>query len=166
MGWLKKLFHSREYNEIDDIEQKINAERRLMLKQRLARLKNLREEEKLRQEEADLETELGEYEEDDEEEAQTMPETPEALMMTLINSALAGKKSSSEKQNTLVSSSSLPASPKISDEELKSLKTQIPKTYLKIAKKMNDEQLSNQIKKQIGEVDEETIKRAIKIIRE
>jgi len=53
----------------------------------------------------------------------------------------------------------------LSDEELQNMYKQIPKTAKAIAKTMSDETLKNYLKGQIPNLDEDTINRAIALVR-
>lgn len=116
------------------------------------------EERKARLEE--LQSEL--YGEEDEGEGSSwesmlMPLIAQYLTKGQVNTGMATSEIQSP-QNTVEAIS-------LTDEQLLNLKSQIPKQYLSIAKTLDDTTLKSYIRQKIGVLDEDTLNRALQLIR-
>ena len=173
MGFLKRWFYRREKTEneqeISKLENDILKQRRLLLKQRISRLQNMREEEKLRQESLDLEDELSDMSDDDEEETEEENpilggSSPEAMLMNIINTALQ-KKGAAAKSKTPSPDLTLNAAPLyFSDDEIKKIIRTMPASQLATIKNASDSLIKKNLMG-LYSLDEETADRAIKLLR-
>jgi len=147
---------SRRLNaELKQLKQELETEK-LRQQHELSMMRLEEEKLKLQDKIADY----TEYEEENETEGLSM----EKILMSIITSKLAGGVLSSPlTPNSLEIDT--PASPSFSDEEIQYFINQMPKAQLKQAKKMPDSLLKKTILSQVPNADEETIQRAITLIK-
>ena len=79
---------------------------------------------------------------------------------------VAGSNTSTMQSEVIPPHSQEPATMSIDDEELRNILDTIPKKYIKMGKKMSDEQLTTYIKNHLPLADDDTVSRAIAIVRE
>jgi hypothetical protein len=164
-------------HKFNDEDRELSAERRrasaelrrqkqeieLLKLQRMQRIEELR----LKREEYKLQQELKEMEEDDDDYDDQPPEN--ALLMGLLGQL--AKNNSMDHQDQVYYGSMQQQEPTptqidVDDKTIDETLSQIPKKYLKMAKKMNDTTLSELIKSRMPALSEASVSRTIKRFRE
>lgn len=175
--WKKENSVERDYSEAATkakVTRLSNDIQNITLKakeRQLRRLKQKLEEREMEAEIAELEAELYGEEEESEESPMALMQSPEALLMSIISQAALKRQSpaaetTSNAFNSNPLSTSSAAGVKITDEEIRQFKSKLPKAALKYLKKSTDEELEAQIKSRLPNIDDDTIDRAIIILRE
>lgn len=177
-GWFKKdkngqrrghnfTEEERELSTVKKLEADIRRARIRKLQEKLQRIKDEQEIEDL---EEQVERVEGDFygEEDDEEEEGEFPSaiaSPDALFGEIVMRVL----SASNAQKDVPAAASRQKKT-LTDDELRAMLAEIPAAYRKKAKKMTNEELislAQQLKPEIfEEYDDETIKRALLIVKE
>jgi len=169
----KRAFMSEEdleEREVKSLETKIRRSRLNMLKKRYARLQEIQQEQEMEEEIRMLEEDI--YGSDEEEEGdESMPETPEAIIMQMLTKKFGGMNGTP--QNVTPPQQMPPNSDiqkrEFTNEELEGFKAQIPKPYLKKLQAMSDDELLETM--QLHQPDfyhqasDDSIKRAVQVIR-
>lgn len=155
----------------DEILKRIQKKQKEMRKEKLAlweqQLDNLRmrqEQLKMEKEIADIESQLSEFdfEDDDGEDSNSSdPMSPEALLTGIVTSSLAAPKQTitteAPGQTSLLT---------FSDEQIRQLKEQLPSIYKMQLHILSDDQVKAMIKMKFPQVDNDTLNRAVGILRE
>lgn len=160
LGWFAKRKKSKGY-QFDDTDRELSAQKR-MLNSQLRQKRQIIELRKLQQELDDIESEMYpdmEGEEDDDTETVLMKSLLVPLLQNL-NTPVAGTSPSVQPTEEV------PQQEVISDDVLRAMIKKIPKQYLRLAKKLDDNELYHMIHGKFPGYDLFTINRAIKIFRE
>lgn len=150
----------RDKGQITRLERAIRRQRMEAMRLHLENLKQKQEEMLMRQQIGMLEDDLYGDEEDEDEEPGI-----DGLFSELIQNVMR-----KNPQAASAPEASAPVSVSIPDEQLRSMKTKIPAPMLKKLRGMNDEQIVEAISMHypdlIAQCDEDTVKRAVAVIRE
>jgi hypothetical protein len=172
----------RDKSHIAQLENQIRTQRIKFLKEKLQRLKANQEEYQLEAQISDLEEDLHKDDDDgDDEEEEGNPQValnamnnPDALLMQLLTTVLAGQTIKKPEAPPTGYGAGIPqvSPPKkhLTDDELRGMKRRIPAPYLKRLRKMSDEKII-EIGRQYApdffeQCDDDTIKRAVLIVKE
>jgi len=170
--WKKENSVEKEYSEIaqkSKVTRLSNEIQSITLKakeRQLRRLKQKLEEREMQAQIEEMEEEL--YGDDDEEEdnPSSLMQSPEALLMSIIANATLKNNQPATVQTPILNNNSDVAGVKITDEEIREFKKKLPKAALKYFKNLTDEELEAQIKAKMPHIDDNTIDRAVIILRE
>jgi len=167
--WLFKLFKKSKYsNELEKPEVQAEAlARSIEVRQNEAVLRRLRHELKVQEQRVQIEeakSYLNALRGTDEPESSGGIE--DKLLEVLLTKVLGGNSQNQQPglAEFLNKGQSPPNEINLTDDEIRNTLKDVPKHYLKMAKKMNDEQLKNVIKTQ-GNFSDDTLKRALNILR-
>jgi len=176
--WLFRKKKRKPGHELDDIDRMHSAEtrrlkaelRQLRLEQERLRLEVQKEEWKQKIQEL-KERVYSEEELEEEAEREELEGTAlfTGILMPILKKILKEGGDTSSINPTSVITPPSPPTPKVydlSDEELRKIKQRIPRKYLRIAKKMEDDELKIFIEGQLPNVTPETVNRAIQVIKE
>lgn len=139
--------------------KRLKAERnRIMQEMALERQKF--ELEKLRWEQKQLYEEMADEEDDDDDDGDDA--SPEAMLMSLLMAKFNQPQQAPTPQGVPIQQV---AKVHYTDEEISQILDQIPKPYLKIAKNMDDSTIQKHILAKVPNVDEDSVQRAIAMLR-
>lgn len=113
----------------------------------------MREQSRLEEARSDLEDMRSRMYGDDDEE-----EEDDSLTKMLLPILMAGKQQPQQQQTT-------PVQVNLTDDEIKNIIAQVPKKYLKLAKKMDNSTIEKYIRMQQPNVSQDTINRAISMVK-
>ena len=156
-----------QVKRVNKLRKQLSRGRLDIYERRLEALHRQQEEMRLRAEIQEMEQQLSEFDDEDEDSTSDDGMNPDALMMGLFSSMIT-KNNSPANTGVTAPSSAAVQEVKISytDEQIREIKGQIPKAYLKMSKTFTDEQLSDFILKKYPNLDDDTIIRAVGILRE
>lgn len=166
----KRKEPAKKRHSFTDDDRMLSAEKR-KLKQRLdleiLKLETTRDKLSLQAEIEQATQELQELRGDYDDEEPSGSSVEDTLITTLLTKVLSGQQqtTSSQVSPTLTTSSVAPLGVEMSNEQLETIWGSLPKKQQKIAKDMDDEQLKQLIKGQIPNVNDDTLVRAIGIVR-
>lgn len=171
----KKEKKSEDFDEdngadIKRLENSIRKSRNEIYKRRLERLKEEQERILLEEEIAEAESQLAEFENQGEGDAGLDSKdflNPDLLITTLLMNFF--KKSQDAPQTPSPQPSQITQTPqktKYTDDELRQIKAKIPGSYLKEIKSMGDDEITYVLMERFPNVDDDTIKRAVLILKE
>lgn len=153
----------RDRSQISQLENSIRKQRIKFLREKLERLKQAQEVEQLEEQVAETEAELNG--DDDDEEPEGI--NADAMFMQLIAGIFGGRQAIA--QNAPPTNNPV-AKKTLNDDELRTFRDKVPPAYLKKAKKMSDDELIDFVSAHrpefLIEYDDDTIKRALKILKE
>ena len=149
------------------LEKAIRRKRAEIHHRRLEQLNERLEEIRMEQEIADAEDSLAALEGDDEEDVINPADAmnPDMLMMGLLTKVL-NKPAAAPVPQVAPSTKLESRIISYSDEQIRDLKSKIPKPYLNKLQKCTDEEISGQLLERFPDVDNDTIKRAVVILRQ
>lgn len=168
-NWFKRKSHytfdeeDGDKSKIKRLESAIRRQRIQFLREKLERLKGLQEEQLLEEQVADLEEDFF-GSDDDAEPRDTTDASPDAMLANLFMQVLSkGKGSSTDVTQPKIKQN-------LNDDQLRTFRDSVPKSYLKQARKMSDEELLGFVRLHKPELlenyDDDTIQRAIRILKE
>jgi hypothetical protein len=167
-----KLVREKKYvpNHVFSDDERESGLEIQKLKREQKKLKETMEVEKLKLEVDMLRAEIDEkrselYDDDEDVEPQDLM-NPDALFMSLIGKILGGNMQVQQPMNPVPISTPVVAKKSLSNEELLELKKAIDPKHLKLIKVAPKEILESEIRKRLPEVDDDTITRAMAMLKQ
>lgn len=141
------------------------AQQRAQLDLELMRLRAEREKADLEAQIADARARLDDMYSDDEPEVDNGGSAADAMLMMLMSKMFQSPPAAAPPASQPTPPSAPPSGDSISDEELQEMWEQVPSGYKKLARKMSDEQVAGYIRKQLPNIDTDSMTRALRVVR-
>jgi len=171
MSFISRLFSKqpKDAHQFSDEDRQASATRRKMLamqreqmdmmQEQLTNLRNIQRQRMMQEQIEALQSSM--YEDDDEDEDSS--DSDEDMFMKLLQTV--AQKSNTEVKTPFPSGMELPQKVSLSDEQLLEMLNSVDPKYLKLAKKMSDSSLKGFIKAQMPNIDDDTMLRAIRLVK-
>jgi vacuolar-type H+-ATPase catalytic subunit A/Vma1 len=178
MGFITNIIHAirdkRKVYPFDEQDRNVSVEirkqraeiskKKAELELEVAKLETEKKKQELELEIAETKAALDDFYEDD---TDTETDDPTNALMQMFLSKFMLNNQVTPNNTGTVDTLSVPVSSQVhlEDNQIKAIVKKVPKQYLKLAKEFNDTQLSNYIKGQIPNVDDDTILRTTRVLR-